>query len=60
MVVLGILLIAFVIAIMVIAYEITTIKNCGNCKHRHSCWTKVDAQTYQHSCEHHEKAEEIV
>lgn len=60
MVALGILLIAFVIAIMVIAYEITTIKNCGNCKYRHSCWTKVDAQTYQHSCEHHEKTEEIV
>lgn len=58
--VLGILIIVFIIAIFVISYEIATIKNCGNCKHQNNCWSKIDAQTYKHSCEHHEKAEEIV
>ena len=58
--VLGMLIIAFVIAIFIIAYEIATIKNCGNCKHQHSCWSKIDAQTYKHSCEHHEKDDMMV
>lgn len=58
--VLSILLIAFLIIIFVIIYDIATTKNCGNCKRKNNCWAKIDAQTYKHSCEHHKKAEETV
>lgn len=56
----SILSIVFLIIICVIFYDVATIRNCNSCKHRHNCWTKIDAQLYKHSCEHYEKENTLI